>query len=140
MAAASAFAGLGERVPDPIDMQRAMCPRSIPAVNPMISPRGPKVKVGGGSYPLHSMPLALAGCLPARLSVRPFVCLPVWADGSPTPLNASRCLSVCARFGAFQFRVWGSGSARESACSGVGWELVSSRVFPRCLGGHRAVI
>lgn len=43
MSAASAFAGLGERVPDPIDMQRAMCPRSIPAVNPIIlSPRNQK--------------------------------------------------------------------------------------------------
>ena len=45
MSAASAFAGLGERVPDPIDMQRAMCPRSIPAVHAMISPRGPKVGI-----------------------------------------------------------------------------------------------
>ena len=30
-------------MPDPIDMQRAMCPRSIPAVNPIIlSPRNQK--------------------------------------------------------------------------------------------------
>eukprot|EP01046_Picozoa_sp_COSAG06_P085985 COSAG06_NODE_32630_length_503_cov_0.618812_2_plen_49_part_01 len=46
--AASAFAGLGERVPAPIDMQRAMCPRSIPAGAPIISPRGPKVAVKAG--------------------------------------------------------------------------------------------
>jgi Ca2+-binding EF-hand superfamily protein len=49
--AASAFAGLGERVPDPIDMQRAMCPRSIPAGAPIISPRGPKVAVKAGGSP-----------------------------------------------------------------------------------------
>ena len=49
--AASAFAGLGERVPDPIDMQRAMCPRSIPAGGPIISPRGPKVSVKPGGSP-----------------------------------------------------------------------------------------
>ena len=43
MRSAGPPAPLGERVPDPIDMQRAMCPRSIPALNPMIS----------GNFPLR---------------------------------------------------------------------------------------
>ena len=49
--AASAFAGLGERVPDPIDMQRAMCPRSIPPVADIISPRGPAASFSPSGSP-----------------------------------------------------------------------------------------
>eukprot|EP01043_Picozoa_sp_COSAG02_P106666 COSAG02_NODE_42666_length_382_cov_1.067138_1_plen_102_part_10 len=35
----NAFAGLGERVPDPVDMQRAMAPRSVPPGGDGLSPR-----------------------------------------------------------------------------------------------------
>ena len=35
----NAFAGLGERVPDPVDMQRAMAPRSVPPGSNLGSPR-----------------------------------------------------------------------------------------------------
>ena len=33
------FANLGERIPDPMDMQKAMCPRQIPPASEFISPR-----------------------------------------------------------------------------------------------------
>ena len=33
------FANLGERIPDPMDMQKAMCPRKIPPASEFISPR-----------------------------------------------------------------------------------------------------